>query len=1198
MLEIALLGGLSLAWDGQSLPPIASARARALFAYLVLNRDRLHRRASLAGLFWPDLPEEQARRRLRQALWQVARRVNGLPPGFYLLREGDQVGFNATLPHQVDVDEFDRLSQGGVAEMAEAARLYRGHLLPSIYDDWVLLEQERLRERWLALLDRLAQAYRAEGQSEAAIETACVLLQADPWHEPGARLLMALLADQGRTGEGLQVYLDLRTRLQADLGISPTAETTDLYRQLRAAYPQTVSPISPSQPQPQSLVREREIAALEQVLQSARQNQGQLFLVAGPVGIGKTHLVQTIAAQARQLGFWTLYAHAEEPFGPSAPYSPLDQALRAWIKALRGPPPGLSPLGQAALSVLLPDLVPNTPDLDATRLPPPRFHDALASALTSLADASPLFLALDDLHWADPATWAVLRALLPRLAGCPLALIAAFRSADLPDAIAPWPDRLAAHSAAHFLTLPQLSPEEVGQLTAQLLGQPLPDALAARIHRETGGNPLFVVETMRGLMEEGDFRPGPDGQLAWPAEEALPIPTSLHQAITSRLNRLTPQSQSLLRQAAILGDDFDFDLLWAVSGEKDEEQVLEWLEELLERSLLAEENEKYHFLHSLTRRVLYDETHPRRRRIWHRRAAQALAHLAPRQVAARARHAHAAEEWAEALELGLEAAEQALALFAIDEAQAFYRLVQEAEEHLNVPDTRLRRLRGLAQVYRLRNEEEAEAQVLEEWRAIAHGRDAGLESLALAGLASNACRRGHGVDSLPLAQEAVLLAGTAPDIRATALEALGMCHEAQGNLAASLGSHRQAAVAASQAGSARQEATSLNSLAIALELSGKVEEAAEAYRQAAALAAACGDRLTESRATNNLGTIHVLRGDYGPARKAYEVALAAVQALEIREGQAIVQRNLAEAWMAMGHPETAHACLEEALALHAQLNWPGEHAKALADLAGWTVATGDPQQAVEYLEKSRRILPEKELQEEHLYYHYQSVNVHLILGDTATAADHAAQFTRLVEQVGMGWLEGQVALLNGKVAAAQGNLETAERSLRRAVQFYESQDFGADMANAQAELGLVLQQAGQEDEAARVLVTAWEELARRMLHPDLARLLDRLGRPPTLPGQQKITLPRLGAPLRRHPTPDECTTILWTPNAGPLEPPLRRQHLRRARLRRLLTEAAVQGAAPTIEHLAQALNVSPATLNTDLAALRQEGWPVSTRGAK
>lgn len=1200
MLQIALLGGLSLAWDDQPLPPITSARARALLGYLVLNRDHLQSRTALASLLWPDLPESQARRRLRQALWHVARRVDDLPSSPYLLREGDLVGFNADLPHQVDVDMFDHLSQGeDIAAMAQAVRLYRGPLLPGIYDDWVLLEQERLRERWLTLLDRLTRAYHEAGEVEAAAETARMLLQADPWHEPTARLLMDLLAHQGRTGEALQVYLDLRGRLQADLGVAPTPETTAIYSQFRATRAQVPPPTLPPRTRLQSLVREHEMTVLESALQSARGGHGQLVLLNGPAGIGKTHLAQTATEEAYRGGFWTLHAHAVEPFGPPALYSPLDQALRAALETLGDHPLGLSPLAQTALSGLLPDLVAAAPSLDATHMAPAHFHAALASALAGLAAGGPLLLVLDDMHWADPAVWAVLQALLPRLAGCPLAVIAALRSEDLPAEIAPWPTRLATHSAVRSLTLPHLSVKEVGRLTGQMLGQALPPALAARIHRETGGNPLFVVETVRGLMEEGDFRPGPDGQMTWPSEEALPIPATLQQALATRLSHLDSPTHRLLCQAAILGDGFDFDLLGALSGEEDEELLLEQLEELLGRNLLAEEDERYRFAHNLVRRVLYDGIHPRRRRLYHRRAAQALAHLAPQELAARARHAHAAQEWDEALPLALAAADQALSLFAIEEAEAFYHLAQEAEEHLPEVDTavRLRRLRGLARAYQVRSEDETGTKVLEEWRSAASslGDDAE-EAIALAALATNLCRRGASADALPAAERAVGLAREDPRALATALNALGMCHEAQGDLLASLQLYRQAVEAACKAHAPQQQAESLNSLAIALEMVGEIEEAAEAYRRAASLATACGDRLIKSRALNNLATLHVLRGDYGPARKAYESTLAGVKALDIGEGQALVQGNLADVWLMMGYLDTAREYLEAALELVAQFNWPVEHARALLNLAGWAVARGQPQQALEFAQQAQRILPRQELQEEHLYYHYQLGRIYLALGDTPSAADHAARLTQLVNQTGMGWLEGQVATLEGRVRTAQGDLAAAEDALRRAVDTCEASGFRADCANARAELGVVLLHAGREDEAAQVLATAWEELARRMLRLDLAHLLDRLGQPPALPGQQEVSLPRMDAPLRRHPTAEECITILWTPDAGPLEPPLRRQHLRRARLRRLLTEVAVQGAAPTIKDLAQALGVSTATLNTDLSALREDGWPAFTRG--
>jgi predicted ATPase len=1199
VLCVYLLGDLRLYWNEEPLPLIQTTKARSLFAYLVLNRRTTHSRAVLAGIFWPDMPEEHARRRLRQALWHIARVVDRLPLGPYLLREGDAVGFNTALPHWVDVDEFEALSQGGIEEMAQAAALYRGQLLPEVFDDWVLVDRERLRERWLGLLERLALAYWDRGKIQAAAEVCRRLLRADPWHEPAARMLMRILADLGRVGEALQVYFELYDHLKADLGIAPSAETTALYSELRTAHPRApaIPPLRLSA-QPQLADRKVESATLEAAIQSAHRGQGRVVLLTGPPGIGKTRLALAAAEKAHRLGFWAIYARAAEPLGPPAPYSPLDQALRIALEALGGPPPGLSLLALAALSNLLPDLVRPPAGLDPTNLEPRHFHAAFAGVLATLADPGPLLLVLDNFHWADPAILQVLEALIPRLAELRLLLLVAFRPYELPPEIQGI-NRLVVTPSLHRLDLQPLSPEEVSTLAAGLLGGPLPATFTARLHRETGGNPLFVIEVVHSLAEGGLLYQKPDGGWALPEEEALPLPATLQQAIAARLDRLTTPTRRILQQAAVMGGDFDFDILLALSGE-DEERLLERLDELLARGLLVEENGQYRFAHELIRRVLYDETRPRLRRLWHRRAAKVLAHLAPHWVAARTRHSRAAEEWPETLELALSAAEHALALFSLDEALTFYRMAQEAEEHLGDEPSpaRLRRLRGEARVHRLYGNPLAEAEALEGWRATAQALgDPSAEALALTALADNLCRRGRSAEALSLAQSAVHLAQErVPDALAPALHALGSCHEAQGELNTALELYRQSVTVAHQADDPRREAESLNSLAIALESSGEVEEAAEMYRRAATLAAACGDRLTESRALNNMATIHTLRGDLGPARRAYEGVLAAVEAMDIREGIALIRRNLAEVWLLMGHLEKARTYLEAALELVVKLDRPADHAKVLIDLAGWAVAAGNPKEALGFLRKAYQTLPGGELREEHLYYHYQSVGAHLALGDTTTAADRAAQLAQLARETGMAWLEGEVAFQEGRVAAAWGDLEAAERLLRRAVQVWEAQGFRENLAKARAKLGLVLRQAGKEDEATGILASAWEELARRMLRLDLARLLEGLGHPPPLPGQKVVELPRLGAPLRRHLTPQERIGILWTPDAGPLEPPLRRIPLRRARIRRLLTEAAVQGAAPTIQDLTEALGVSSATMNSDLAALRREGWPTFTRG--
>ena len=172
MLSARLFGGLDLSCDGIPPPPISNATARSLLAYLLTYRDRPHTRDLLAGAFWSDLPDEQARRRLSQALWLIRK---SLGPHFQLDTESASVRLSPDMPLALDVADFERLAacpttnENALTAWLEAVELYRGDFLAGYYEDWVLFERERLRERLLELLGQLANALKARGDYERAL---------------------------------------------------------------------------------------------------------------------------------------------------------------------------------------------------------------------------------------------------------------------------------------------------------------------------------------------------------------------------------------------------------------------------------------------------------------------------------------------------------------------------------------------------------------------------------------------------------------------------------------------------------------------------------------------------------------------------------------------------------------------------------------------------------------------------------------------------------------------------------------------------------------------------------------------------------------------------------------------------------------------------------------------------------------------
>ena len=169
MLIVHLFGGLSLHHRGNPLT-LPSQTSRSLFAYCAAHAGRTHTRSHLAGIVWPDLPESTARRRLSHALWEIGQTLPEQQGASYLVRSADAVGFNHQLPHRIDVIDFEHAWRQAGQDFAvqearhhlqRAADLYTGDFLAGFYEQWVLVEQERLRERYLQVLQRLIDAEKA-----------------------------------------------------------------------------------------------------------------------------------------------------------------------------------------------------------------------------------------------------------------------------------------------------------------------------------------------------------------------------------------------------------------------------------------------------------------------------------------------------------------------------------------------------------------------------------------------------------------------------------------------------------------------------------------------------------------------------------------------------------------------------------------------------------------------------------------------------------------------------------------------------------------------------------------------------------------------------------------------------------------------------------------------------------------------------
>jgi class 3 adenylate cyclase/tetratricopeptide (TPR) repeat protein len=378
--------------------------------------------------------------------------------------------------------------------------------------------------------------------------------------------------------------------------------------------------------------REGELARLAQRLDAARAGRGGLAMVVGEPGIGKTRTLEELAARARRQEAVVVWGRCFE--GESAaPFAPFAEAFAD--HARQSPPEVLEKvLGRyaPALSLMVPALRARIPTLSEPAALEPneerqRLFDAVTQVLLAMSERAPVLLVLDDLHWADAGTIAMLRHVARFAARGRLLLVGAYRDGEL-DRRHPLAEALAGlkrETEYERVALKGLAEAEVGRLLETVAAQEVPEALVHAIHAETEGNPFFVREVLLHLVEEGKLYRAEDRWRSDYSIDAMGIPEGVRQVIGRRLSRLSDEANRLLSAASGFQGAFRFEVA-AGAARLEEEAALDALDEALEAQLVRPtgEAEVYDFAHALIRHALYAELSPSRQVRLHRRIAEGL----------------------------------------------------------------------------------------------------------------------------------------------------------------------------------------------------------------------------------------------------------------------------------------------------------------------------------------------------------------------------------------------------------------------------------------------------------------------------------------------------------------------------------------------------------------------------------------------
>lgn len=463
-----------------------------------------------------------------------------------------------------------------------------------------------------------------------------------------------------------------------------TAATTPLPPRLRAM------------PATAYVGREQVRDRLAQVWEKAAGGARRVVMVAGEPGIGKTRLATYLALKAHGEGARVLYGHCDEDMGAS--YQPWVQALGGLIEhCASGVLSAHVDRQGGELARLVPELARRVPDVPAPRLSDPEterylLFAAIVDLLARATAAEPMVVLLDDLHWADKPTLLLLRHVAANATDSRLLLVGTYRDTDT-AAGHPLTSLLAdlrREQGMEWVQLSGLAQPEVEELIAAAAGHEL-DAdgirLAQALRRESDGNPFFMAEILRHLLESGGIVQRDDGRYTVSADITdLGIPRSVRDVIGQRVHRLGEDAMEALSAAAVIGREFDIDVLSAATGHT-EDELLVSLEAAIAGSVLRENPQSpgaFVFAHALINHTLYENLSRTRRARLHARIAAAIEQLAGDDVDNRL--GELAHHWAaatrsidptKAVAYARRAGERALAQLAPDEALRWFRKALE-----------------------------------------------------------------------------------------------------------------------------------------------------------------------------------------------------------------------------------------------------------------------------------------------------------------------------------------------------------------------------------------------------------------------------------------------------------------------------------------------------------------------------------------
>lgn len=877
--------------------------------------------------------------------------------------------------------------------------------------------------------------------------------------------------------------------------------------------------------------RVQDLEILERQVEQITIGRGQVTLVAGEAGLGKSRLIAEIIRRAELREIPTLQGNCFET-DRVLPYAPFLDLLHTYCATHSADTVAhtLAPVA-SELCKIFPELHSYFSDLIAAPAPEPeqekrRLFQTLAEWLRPQAGRG-LLAVIEDLHWCDDTSLEFLLFFARHFATLPILLLLTYRSDHVTPALNHFLAELDRAHLATEITLTPLAPNQVAEMLRAIfdLKRPVRAEFVQVLYRLTEGNPFFIEEVLKALITTGEIY-YEEGEWDRKPIHQLHIPRTVQDAVRQRSAQLNADAQQVLAFAAVAGRRFDFALLQRLLG-MSETELLPLVKQLLAAQLVVEESaDEFSFRHALTREAVYVALLHRERRMMHARVGEALEALYPKEgdgyAGDLAHHFHAAQAWDRALHYARRAGEQAQRMYAPREAIAHFTNALEAAQELNSIDAYdLLRARGSAfhtagDFERARADYEAaldaaraQNKPAQEWQALldlgllwagrdyvktgeyyqrAHDlaratHDAPMLARSLNRLGNWCANVDRPADALAYHQEALELCQSDREGMAETFDLLGMANYIHGDLVTSAAFYEQAIELERELGDRN---ALVSSLACSVMHSGFLPsdvavmahkpraDVLRAGEEALSIARAIGQRSGEAYALCILGGYLRTQGEYAQALTYAQSGLTLAQEIEHAQWTTLAFCTLGALALDLFDLKTARVQLENALQLARALHskwWLHNTTRFLAETF---ILQNEFERAQRLLDAAQPELERGTLAARGCWFGYAELA--FARGDFEHAGQICEDLIASAAHVTDGGIIPRIWLLRGQILHAQQRFDQAQEILTAARDTALAQGARPLLWHIDAALGKLYQRTAQREGARRVFDAARADL--------------------------------------------------------------------------------------------------------------------------